>query len=459
MTERDWRIFREDHEIVTKGNMRHPATGERILPIRKWDESDLPDHILAAVRRAKYEKPSGVQMMCIPLGLACKDVIGVAKTGSGKTCAFVLPMLVYVLKLPPITRETAGDGPLALIMAPTRELVQQIEDETRKFAAELKIRVYSVVGGLSIEEQGFIQSQGVEIMVATPGRLNDALDRRYIVLNQCNYVVLDEADRMIDMGFEPQVNAILSAMPLSNLKPADEDALVDLDSQRYRQTYMFSATMPPQVEKIARHYLRQPAYVYVGDQSSSKENIAQTILVLKENNKKEKLMELLKDGPPPPIIVFCNGKKGCDVLAKSLDKQGFPTAVIHSGKDQQTREMAIDGFKSGEKEILVATDIAGRGIDIEGVEHVINYDMPKDIESYTHRIGRTGRAGRKGVATTFVTGEGIEQNGVLYDLRTMLASCKQQVPNELARLPAAQDPDTRERNKKPKIQVAKSARD
>ena len=459
MTDRDWRIFREDFEISTKGNMRHPGTGQRIMPFRHWPESGLPDNILAAIRKARYEKPTGVQMMCIPLGLACKDVIGIAKTGSGKTCAFVLPMLVYVLKQPPITRETAADGPLALIMAPTRELVQQIEEETRKFASELQVRVYSVVGGLSIEEQSFIQSQGVEVMVATPGRLNDAIERRYIVLNQCNYVVLDEADRMIDMGFEPQVNAILSAMPTSNLKPESDEVLVDLDEYRYRQTYMFSATMPPAIEKIARHYLRQPAYVYIGDNSSSKENIMQHIVVLKENQKKERLMDLLTNGPPPPIIVFCNGKKGCDVLAKSLDKQGFPSATIHSGKDQSTRELAIEGFKSGEKEILVATDIAGRGIDIEGVEHVINYDMPKDIESYTHRIGRTGRAGRKGVATTFVTGEGVENNGVLWDLRQMITACKQTVPPELARLPAAQDAETRERNKKPKIIEAKTARD
>lgn len=445
MTDRDWRIFREDHEIVTKGNMCHPATGKRILPFRFWPESGLPENVLAAVRKAKYERPSGVQMQCIPLGLACKDVIGVAKTGSGKTCAFVLPMLVYILKQPPITRETAGEGPLALIMAPTRELVQQIEEETRKFASELSVRVYSVVGGLSIEEQSFIQSQGIEVMVATPGRLNDALDRRYMVLNQCNYVVLDEADRMIDMGFEPQVKAVLDAMPSSNLKPLDADTLIDLEEHRYRQTYMFSATMPPAVEKIARTYMRNPAYVYIGDQSSTKDHIVQIVEIMKEGRKKERLMDLLNDGPPPPIIVFCNGKKGCDVLSRSLDKQGFPTATIHSGKDQATRELAIEGFKSGEFEILVATDIAGRGIDIQGVEHVINYDMPKDIESYTHRIGRTGRAGKKGVATSFCTGEGVEQNGVLYELKLMLQRVGAPVPPDLARHPAAQDPETRAR--------------
>ena len=193
--------------------------------------------------------------------------------------------------------------------------------------------------------------------------------------------------------------------------------------------------MPPAVERIARNFLRQPAYVYIGDQSSSKDNITQHVHFCKENAKKDKLMELLTNGPPPPIIVFCNGKKGCDLLSRSLDKQGFPSVTIHSGKDQASRELAIDGFKSGEYDILVATDVVGRGIDIEGVEHVINYDMPKDIESYTHRIGRTGRAGRKGVATTFITGEGVEKNGVLYDLKLMLQNCKQTVPNELAKHP------------------------
>ncbi len=177
--------------------------------------------------------------------------------------------------------------------------------------------------------------------------------------------------------------------------------------------------------------------------------------MLKENKKKDKLTEMLGSGLQPPIMIFCNGKRGCDVLGKSLDKQGFPTAVIHSGKDQATREQAIDGFKSGEFEILVATDIAGRGIDIEGVAHVINYDMPKDIESYTHRIGRTGRAGKKGNAVTFVTGEGIEEN-VLWDLKNMLEKCKQPVPPDLSRHPACIDPEQREfRKKHPKVVEAK----
>ena len=249
---------------------------------------------------------------------------------------------------------------------------------------------------------------------------------------------------------------VLNSMPTSNLKPIDEEQLVDLDGEiRYRQTYMFSATMPPAVERIARTYLRNPAYVYIGDQSSSKDNIRQDIIWLKENKKKDKIVELLQNGPPPPIMVFCNGKRGCDILGRSLDKMGYPCAVIHSGKDQATRELALEGFKDGTFEVLVATDVAGRGIDVQGVEHVINYDMPKDIESYTHRIGRTGRAGKKGIATTFLTGEGVEEN-VLYDLKLMLQNCKATVPPELSKHPMAQPKEEREfRSKHPKVVEAK----
>ena len=287
-----------------------------------------------------------------------------------------------------------------------------------------------------------------EPVLATPGRLNDALDRRYLVLNQCNYVVLDEADRMIDMGFEPQVNQILDAMPSSNLKPASEDVLITLDGEkRYRQTYMFSATMPPKVERMARTYLRQPAIVYIGDQSSSRDDIEQCVEVLKENAKYARLVQLLQSGPPPPVIVFCNEKRGCDHLSKALDKLGVQCAVIHSGKEQALRELAIDGFKSGEVDVLVATDIAARGIDVQGVEHVVNFDMPKDIETYTHRIGRTGRAGRKGVATTFVTGNAAEE-GVLWDLVCYLRANGAVVPPELSRHPAAQPPEGQRRRGK-----------
>ncbi|KAL2939981.1 DEAD-box ATP-dependent RNA helicase 21 [Bienertia sinuspersici] len=287
MTERDWRIFREDFNIAYKGS-KIPR------PMRNWAESKLSSELLQAVERAKYKTPSPIQMAAIPLGLQQRDVIGVAETGSG------CHQLVKRMKLRVHN---------AVVMAPTRELAQQIEEET------------------SIEEQGFKIRKGCEIVIATPGRLLDCLERRYVVLNQCNYVVLDEADRMIDMGFEPQVVGVLDAMPSSNMKPENEEE--ELDEKRiYRTTYMFSATMPPAVERLARSYR---------------------------------------------------------------------VTTLHGGKSQEQREISLEGFRTKRYNVMVATDVAGRGIDIPDVAHVINYDMPGNIEMYTHRIGRTGRAGKTGM--------------------------------------------------------------
>eukprot|EP00878_Enallax_costatus_P032756 GHUV01036022.1.p1 GENE.GHUV01036022.1~~GHUV01036022.1.p1 ORF type:complete len:474 (+),score=130.89 GHUV01036022.1:170-1423(+) len=249
MTERDWRIFREDFSISYKGN---PGT----LPLRNWTEGNFPEPINMAIEYVGYPKPSPIQMASIPLGMKQLDVIGVAETGSGKTAAFVIPMLCYIMKQPPMDETNSADGPYAVVLAPTRELAQQIEEETIKLAKYTDFRVTSVVGGQSIEEQGSKLRRGCEIVVATPGRLLDCIERHYCVLNQCNYVVLDEADRMIDLGFEPQVQAVLDAMPHSTLKPEEEGS--ELDARRvYRTTYMFSATMPPAVERLARKYLRR----------------------------------------------------------------------------------------------------------------------------------------------------------------------------------------------------------
>jgi len=281
-------------------------------------------------------------------------------------------------------------------------------------------------------------ARGVEILVATPGRLVDALESQYLVLAQCLYLVLDEADRMVDLGFESQLTAILDRMPQDTDKPAEEDAVL-AEGKTYRQTFMFSATMPPAVEKIARGYLRSPAYVYIGDQGSSRDNITQHILFTKENRKMDKLFELIESGPPPPVIVFVNQKNTANNIQKALDKAGYSATAIHGGKSQDQRETALETFKRREADVLVATDVVGRGIDIEGVEHVIQYDLATSIDPYTHRIGRTGRAGRKGVATAFVTGEGAEKD-VLYDLKKFLEECKQAVPAELAKHEAAQAP-------------------
>lgn len=422
MTERDWRIFREDFNISYKGS-RTPR------PMRNWEEGGLTSELLKAVYKVGYKRPSPIQMAAIPLGLQQRDVIGIAETGSGKTAAFVLPMLTYISKLPPMTEENEAEGPYAVVMAPTRELAQQIEEETVKFAHYLDIRVVSVVGGQSIEEQGFKLRQGCEIVIATPGRLLDCLERRYAVLNQCNYVVLDEADRMIDMGFEPQVVGVLDAMPSSNLKPENEDEELD-DKKIYRTTYMFSATMPPAVERLARKYLRNPVVVTIGTAGKATDLITQHVIMVKEPEKLDRLQRLLNDLGEKTAMVFVNTKKSADALARQLDKLGYRVTTLHGGKTQDQREISLEGFRNKRFNCLVATDVAGRGIDIPDVAHVINFDMPSNIEMYTHRIGRTGRAGKTGIATTFLT---LHDTDVFFDLKQMLIQSNSPVPPELAR--------------------------
>ncbi|CAH1414813.1 unnamed protein product [Lactuca virosa] len=422
MTERDWRIFREDFNISYKGS-RIPR------PMRSWVESKLSNELLKAVERAGYKTPSPIQMAAIPLGLQQRDVIGVAETGSGKTAAFVLPMLTYITRLPPISEENKAEGPYALVMAPTRELAQQIEDETNKFAHYLGIKVVSIVGGRPVTEQAFEISQGCEVFIATPGRLKDCLKNQYAVLNQCNYIVLDEADRMIDLGMEPEVVEVLDAMPSSNFKPENEDE--ELDEKRiYRTTYMFSATMPPAVERLARKYLRNPVVVTAGTAGKANDLITQHVIIVKESEKMHRLQELLDEVVDKKVIVFVNTKITADHVSKKLEKSGYRVTILRGGKSQEQRETSLEGFRTKRFNVLVATDVAGRGIDIPDVAHVINYDMPGKIDMYTHRIGRTGRAGKTGIASTFLT---LHDTDVFYDLKQMLTQSNSHVPPELAR--------------------------
>ncbi|KAJ8897271.1 hypothetical protein PR048_002617 [Dryococelus australis] len=437
MTERDWRIFREDYNITIKGG-RIPD------PIRNWKECDIPSEILEIIEKVGYLEPTPIQRQAIPIGLQNRDIIGVAETGSGKTLAFLIPLLMWIQSLPKIERiEDADQGPYSIILAPTRELAQQIEEETNKFGQPLGIRTVVVVGGLSREEQGFRLRMGCEIVIATPGRLIDVLENRYLVLNQCTYIVLDEADRMIDMGFEPDVQKILDYMPVTNLKPDTEDAedetklLMNYNSKKkYRQTVMFTATMPPAVERLARTYLRRPAVVYIGSAGKPTERVEQIVYILSEGDKRRKLLEILGRGVTPPVIIFVNQKKGADVLAKGLEKLGYNACTLHGGKGQEQREYALASLKGGSKDILVATNVAGRGIDIKDVSMVINYDMAKSIEEYTHRIGRTGRAGKNGIAISFCTKDDSE---LFYDLKHLiLSSPLSTCPPELLNHPDAQ---------------------
>ncbi|ORM40660.1 DEAD-box ATP-dependent RNA helicase 21 [Babesia sp. Xinjiang] len=432
MTDRDWRIFREDFDIYVKGSRVPP-------PIRTWSESALPLEILKSIKDAKFSAPTPIQMQAIPIGLEMRDLIGIAETGSGKTLAFVLPMLTYVNSLPLLNEETSQDGPYSLVLAPTRELAQQIHNETVKFATFCHSRAVLVVGGHSVEQQGFQLRNGAEIVIGTPGRIKDCLDRSYTVLSQCNYVILDEADRMIDMGFEEIVNDILDCIPTSNLRDFDEGTAFqqELSSKagyrRYRITQMFSATMPPAVEKLTKKYLRSPVWVSIGDVGSGKKSITQRFEFLTESRKKQKLQDVLL-GLEGPIIVFVNMKKVADVVARHIINMNFRAIALHGGKSQDIREGALESFKSGDYDILVATDVVGRGLDVKGVKAVINFDMPKDIQTYTHRIGRTGRAGAKGLAVSFVTED---DSAIFYDLKQQLISTDNNVPPELDQHPAA----------------------
>lgn len=433
MRERDWRIFKEDFNIATKG-------GAIPNPMRNWKEAGLPDKLMRIVDQVGYTEPSAIQRAAIPIALQCRDLIGVAVTGSGKTAAFILPLLVYISQLPPLSAANRHDGPYALVLAPTRELAQQIEVETRKFASPLGFNTAVIVGGHSIEEQSFQMQAGAEIIIATPGRLVDCIERRVLVLSQCTYVIMDEADRMIDMGFEEPVNKILDALPVNNEKP-DSELAEDPNAMKrglYRQTMMYTATMPTAVERIARKYLRRPAIVTIGNVGEAVETVEQRVEHIQgEERRKKRLQEILSSGEfPAPIIVFVNIKRNCDAIARDIKHMGFSAVTLHGSKTQEQREAALASLKEGRTDVLVATDLAGRGIDITDVSLVINFNMAGSIESYTHRIGRTGRAGKSGVAITFW---GNEDADVLYDLKQMLMkSSISKVPEELRKHEAAQ---------------------
>ncbi|KAF4994189.1 hypothetical protein FGRMN_5963 [Fusarium graminum] len=438
MRERDWRIFKEDFGIATKGGMIPN-------PMRNWQESNLPKRLLQIVDDVGYKEPSPIQRAAIPIALQARDLIGVAVTGSGKTAAFLLPLLVYISDLPPLDDTNRHDGPYALIIAPTRELVQQIESEAKKFATPLGFNVVSIVGGHQIEGQAYSLRNGAEIIVATPGRLVDCIERRLVVLGQCCYVIMDEADRMVDLGFEDSVNKILDALPVTNEKPDTDDAEDASKMQRYlggrdryRQTMMYTATMPPTVEKIAKKFLRRPAIVTIGNVGEAVDTVEQRVeFIAGEDRRKKRLQEILSSNAfAPPIIVFVNIKRNCDAVARDIKQMGWSVVTLHGSKSQEQREAALASVREGVTQVLVATDLAGRGIDVPDVSLVVNFNMATNIESYTHRIGRTGRAGKSGVAITFL---GPEDADTMYDLKQILSkSSVSKVPEELRRHEAAQ---------------------
>ncbi|KAG6854626.1 mRNA splicing protein prp28 [Blastosporella zonata] len=480
MKERDWRIFREDFSISARG-------GSIPHPLRSWAESSIPTQILECIEKIGYKEPSPIQRQAIPIGLQNRDIIGIAETGmfkfyrrliypligSGKTAAFVIPMLAFISGLPPFTDDNRHLGPYALILAPTRELAQQIESEARKFASPLGFKCVSIVGGRAVEEQQFNLREGAEIIIATPGRLRDVIERHVLVLSQCRYVVMDEADRMVHLGFEADLTFILDALPSETMQGEDAGEQMDVDGEtmvkkgRTRVTTLFSATMPAAVERLARKYLKKPAVITIGEAGRAVDTVEQRVEFVNGDEKKkwvvtlgvvcgysltvgiyrQKLLEILNSGQyASPIIVFVNQKKTADMVAKDLSRAGWNAATLHSGKNQEGREAALQSLRTGESDVLVATDLAGRGIDVQDVSLVINFQMANTIEAYVHRIGRTGRAGKLGTAITFLTNDDDE---VMYDLKQEISkSPVSKVPGELAKHEAAQHRVSREMKRK-----------
>jgi len=339
-------------------------------------------------------------------------------------------------------------------LAPTRELAQQIETEARKFAGPLGYTCVSIVGGRAMEEQQFNLREGAHIIIATPGRLKDVIERHVLVLSQCKYVVMDEADRMVHLGFEVDLTYILDALPSDAFQGEEGGDKMDIDEEilskkaRTRVTTLFSATMPPAVERLARKYLRRPAVITIGEAGRAVDTVDQRVeFVSGDEKKKQRLLDILNnDGYPAPIIVFVNQKKTADMVAKDLSRAGWNAATLHSGKNQEQREAALAALRKGDVDILVATDLAGRGIDVQDVSLVLNFQMAGTIEAYVHRIGRTGRAGKQGTAITFLTNDDDE---VMYDLKQEIAkSPVSKVPAELARHEAAQQKVSREMKRK-----------
>lgn len=426
MTARDWRILKDDFEISTQGV-------EIPNPLRSWKESNIPRPLLDTVAKLRYKDPTNIQRAAIPLAMAGRDVLGIAETGSGKTAAFVIPMLSYTMELPPIDNDNKELGPYAIVLAPTRELALQIEAECNKFCRAVGFRCVSMVGGHQMEVQSHEMSFGAEIVIATPGRLKDNLEKRVLVLSQCCYVVMDEADRMISMGFEDQINAILSYLPVTNLKPNSTITTTASGSQqnfKYRQTMMFTATLPPEIEKMADNYLRNPGSIRIGQANSAAQQVEQRVEFIPRDTDQrfKRTLDILNNGRyKPPVIVFMNHQRTCDEIANQLEFNGYKCAVLHGRKSQEKRERALQLLKAGNAQVLVATDVAGRGIDVNDVSLVINYQMSKEIAPYTHRIGRTGRAGKKGTAITFLDDE---DKPVFKDLAGLIGQSKVSKMNE-----------------------------
>ncbi|XP_053296443.1 DEAD-box helicase 3 X-linked a isoform X3 [Pleuronectes platessa] len=415
------------------------ATGSNSPPhIDSFHDVELGEIIMANINLSRYTRPTPVQKYAIPIIKSKRDLMACAQTGSGKTAAFLLPVLSQIFTEGPgealqASKNGQDNGrfsrrkqyPLALVLAPTRELALQIYDEARKVAYRSRVRPCVVYGGADIGGQIRELERGCHLLVATPGRLVDMMERGKIGLDYCNYLILDEADRMLDMGFEPQIRRIV-----------EQDTM---PPKGIRQTMMFSATFPKEIQILARDFLEDYIFLAVGRVGSTSENITQKVVWVEETDKRSFLLDLLNatvipsdevETPDKPAkaaltLVFVETKKGADALEDFLYHEGYSCTSIHGDRSQRDREEALNQFRSGRCPILVATAVAARGLDISNVKHVINFDLPSDIEEYVHRIGRTGRVGNLGLATSFFNDK---NSNITKDLLDILVEAKQEVP-------------------------------
>uniref|UniRef100_A0A673JHW2 RNA helicase n=1 Tax=Sinocyclocheilus rhinocerous TaxID=307959 RepID=A0A673JHW2_9TELE len=451
---------RVEHELFSGGNtginfekyddIPVEATGQNCPPhIESFHDVDMGEIIMGNIALTRYTRPTPVQKHAIPIIKTKRDLMACAQTGSGKTAAFLLPVLSQIYTEGPgealqaVKNSAQENGkygrrkqyPISLVLAPTRELALQIYDEARKFAYRSHVRPCVVYGGADIGQQIRDLERGCHLLVATPGRLVDMMERGKIGLDYCNYLVLDEADRMLDMGFEPQIRRIVEqdTMPPKGL----------------RQTMMFSATFPKEIQILARDFLEEYIFLAVGRVGSTSENITQKVVWVEENDKRSFLLDLLnatvipnevqdstgenveKPGKESLTLVFVETKKGADALEDFLYREGYACTSIHGDRSQRDREEALHQFRSGRCPILVATAVAARGLDISNVKHVINFDLPSDIEEYVHRIGRTGRVGNLGLATSFFNDK---NSNITKDLLDIVVEAKQEVPSWLESL-------------------------
>ncbi|KAJ0076098.1 hypothetical protein Patl1_33470 [Pistacia atlantica] len=418
MSERDVEEYRKQREITIEGR-------DVPKPVKSFRDVGFPDYVMQEITKAGFVEPTAIQSQGWPMALKGRDLIGIAETGSGKTIAYLLPAIVHVNAQPFLGKfvisemvifpifSAPGDGPIVLVLAPTRELAVQIQQEATKFGASSRIKSTCIYGGVPKGPQVRDLQKGVEIVIATPGRLIDMLESHNTNLRRVTYLVLDEADRMLDMGFEPQIRKIVS-----QIRPD-------------RQTLYWSATWPKEVEQLARQFLYNPYKVIIGSQDlKANHAIRQHVDIVSENQKYNKLVKLLEDiMDGSRILIFMDTKKGCDQITRQLRMDGWPALSIHGDKSQAERDWVLSEFKAGKSPIMTATDVAARGLDVKDVKYVINYDFPGSLEDYVHRIGRTGRAGAKGTAYTFFTAANAR---FAKELITILEEAGQKVSPELA---------------------------